>query len=176
MRSFPYKTESHRYTLLLLQIHVDASLRCLRPLHLICVWLTYNNILDTKFHYRSVSCLRSLCYTTVFSIQNGVQRSENSSSEFATCFTLISCLAYCSTLKTEVTCSCEMSIDFQRTTELFIYHTCSGYLSQILSLWQASELELEFFLRPTVRRQVRLGIGPPFGTLDQILACSSFFV
>jgi hypothetical protein len=24
--------------------------------------------------------------------------------------------------------------------------------------------------------QCRLGIGPPFGTLDQILACSSFFV
>jgi hypothetical protein len=23
-------------------------------------------------------------------------------------------------------------------------------------------------------RQVRLGIGPPFGTLDQILSCSSF--
>jgi hypothetical protein len=38
------------------------------------------------------------------------------------------------------------------------------------------ELELEFFLRPTVSRPVRLGIGPPFGTLDQILACSSFFV
>jgi hypothetical protein len=30
------------------------------------------------------------------------------------------------------------------------------------------ELELEFFLRPTVSRQVSLGIGPPFGTLDQI--------
>jgi hypothetical protein len=29
-------------------------------------------------------------------------------------------------------------------------------------------LELEFFLRPTVSRPVRLGIGSPFGTLDQI--------
>jgi hypothetical protein len=38
------------------------------------------------------------------------------------------------------------------------------------------ELELEFFLRPTVSRPVRLGIGPPFGILDQILACSSSFV
>jgi hypothetical protein len=38
------------------------------------------------------------------------------------------------------------------------------------------ELELEFFLPPTVGRPVRLRIGPPFGTLDQILACSSFFV
>jgi hypothetical protein len=35
-------------------------------------------------------------------------------------------------------------------------------------------LELEFFLRPTVSRPVRLGIGPPFGILDQILSCSSF--
>jgi hypothetical protein len=38
------------------------------------------------------------------------------------------------------------------------------------------ELELEFFLLPTVSRPVSLGIGPPFGTLDQILACSSFCV
>jgi hypothetical protein len=33
-------------------------------------------------------------------------------------------------------------------------------------------MELEFFLRPTVS----LGIGPPLGTLDQILSCSSFFI
>jgi hypothetical protein len=38
------------------------------------------------------------------------------------------------------------------------------------------ELDLEFFLRPTVSRPVRLGIGLPFGTLGQILSCSSFFV
>jgi hypothetical protein len=36
-------------------------------------------------------------------------------------------------------------------------------------------LELEFFLQPTVSRPVSLGIGPPFGTLDQILASSSSF-
>jgi hypothetical protein len=36
------------------------------------------------------------------------------------------------------------------------------------------ELELEFFLRPTLSRPVHLGIGPPFGTLDQGLFCSSF--
>jgi hypothetical protein len=35
---------------------------------------------------------------------------------------------------------------------------------------------LEFILRPTVSRPVRLGIGPPFGILDQILSCSSSFV
>jgi hypothetical protein len=38
------------------------------------------------------------------------------------------------------------------------------------------EFEFEFFLRPTVRRPVRLGIGPPFGILDQILSHSSSFV
>jgi hypothetical protein len=35
-------------------------------------------------------------------------------------------------------------------------------------------MELEFFLRPTVSRPVSLGIGPPFGTLDQSLFSSSF--
>jgi hypothetical protein len=34
-------------------------------------------------------------------------------------------------------------------------------------------LELEFLL-PTVSRPVSLDIGPPFGTLDQVLSCSSF--
>jgi hypothetical protein len=41
------------------------------------------------------------------------------------------------------------------------YHSCGS-------------LELEFFLWPTVSQPVHLGIGPPFGTLDQILSCSSF--
>jgi hypothetical protein len=39
-----------------------------------------------------------------------------------------------------------------------------------------SSVELEFFLRPTVSRPVRLGIGPPFGTLDQILSCFCFLM
>jgi hypothetical protein len=33
-----------------------------------------------------------------------------------TCFMLVSCLAYSSTLKMEATCSSETSVDFQRTT------------------------------------------------------------
>jgi hypothetical protein len=56
----------------------------------------------------------------------------------------------------------------------------SFYDSAILS-WRYTCIsvhisELEFFLRPTVSRPVRLGIRPPFGTLDQILSCSSSFV
>jgi hypothetical protein len=43
-----------------------------------------------------------------------------------------------------------------------------------LRLSNLLELELEFFLLPTVSRPVSLGIEPPFETLDQILACSSF--
>jgi hypothetical protein len=39
---------------------------------------------------------------------------------FAPCFMLISCLAYPSTLKMEVTCSTETSVDFQRTTWRYI--------------------------------------------------------
>jgi hypothetical protein len=42
-------------------------------------------------------------------------------------------------------------------------------------IWGAVLVELEFFLLSTVSRPVSLGIGPPIGTLDQILACSSSF-
>jgi hypothetical protein len=45
----------------------------------------------------------------------------------------------------------------------------------LASQYILSLLELEFLLRPTDSRPVRLGIGPPYGTLDQILSCSSFF-
>jgi hypothetical protein len=38
----------------------------------------------------------------------------------------------------------------------------------------AVEVEVEVNLRPTVSRPVRLGIGPPYGNLDQILSCSFF--
>jgi hypothetical protein len=46
-----------------------------------------------------------------------------------------------------------------------------GYQLSICS--GTKEFFLELFLRPTVSRPVRLGIGPPFGTLD-LLSCSSF--
>jgi hypothetical protein len=35
------------------------------------------------------------------------------------------------------------------------------------------KFELEYFLRLTVSQPVCMGIGPPFGALDQILSCSS---
>jgi hypothetical protein len=38
-----------------------------------------------------------------------------------------------------------------------------------------NDLELEFLLRPTDSRLVRLGIGPPFGTFDKILSFLLFF-
>jgi hypothetical protein len=54
----------------------------------------------------------------------------------------------------------------------------SGMPTCIGVLWPTRkhkpQLELEFFLRLTVSQPVRLGIGPPFATLDQILSCSSF--
>jgi hypothetical protein len=36
------------------------------------------------------------------------------------CYLLVSCLAYSSTLKTEATCSSEMSVDFQQVTPHYI--------------------------------------------------------
>jgi hypothetical protein len=38
----------------------------------------------------------------------------------ATCFTLVSCLAYSSTVKMEAKCSSETSVDIQRTTRCYI--------------------------------------------------------
>jgi hypothetical protein len=39
---------------------------------------------------------------------------------FATCFMLVSCLAYSVTLKMEATCSSKTLVDFQRTTWHYI--------------------------------------------------------
>jgi hypothetical protein len=52
---------------------------------------------------------------------------------------------------------------------------CNDIILQTRRFENSLELEeLELFLRPTVSQPVCLGIGPPFGTLDQILSCSSF--
>jgi hypothetical protein len=54
---------------------------------------------------------------------------------------LVSCSAYSSTLKREVTCSSETSVDFQRTTRRYIpediifhNHRCEGLKSYIICL------------------------------------------
>jgi hypothetical protein len=39
---------------------------------------------------------------------------------FTNCLTLVSCLAYSSTMKMEATCSSEKSVGFQQTTERYI--------------------------------------------------------
>jgi hypothetical protein len=39
---------------------------------------------------------------------------------FTTCFMVVSCFSYCSTLKMEATCSFETSVYFQRTTRHYI--------------------------------------------------------
>jgi hypothetical protein len=45
-----------------------------------------------------------------------MSQARNQRALFAACFTLVSCLAYTSTLKMEETCSSETSVDFQQTT------------------------------------------------------------
>jgi hypothetical protein len=40
--------------------------------------------------------------------------------DLVTCFMLVSCLTYSSTLKTEETCLSETSVDFQRTTMHYV--------------------------------------------------------
>jgi hypothetical protein len=74
----------------------------------------------------------------------------------------------CTPTKTRISCSKATSTS---------HHTHHSY--KHLHWWKRNlydmVVELEFFLRPTVSRPVSLGIGPPFGTLDQILSCSSFF-
>jgi hypothetical protein len=54
----------------------------------------------------------------VFRLQLQVRRI--SSALLSTCFLLVSCLAYSSTLKMEATCSSEKWVGFQRTTRLYI--------------------------------------------------------
>jgi hypothetical protein len=55
------------------------------------------------------------------------------------------------------------------------FHQCLVHYQKFNIIYIVVEVEVEVNLRPTVSRPVRLGIGPPFGTLDQILSCSSFF-
>jgi hypothetical protein len=75
----------------------------------------------------------------------------------AMCFMLVSCLAYPLTPKMEVTCSCETSIDFQRTTRRCIpedsalhNHCCETLKSWLIQI-RSSVLVVhnKFSIRPT---------------------------
>jgi hypothetical protein len=56
-------------------------------------------------------------------------RSKNKQLCFLLVFTLVSCLAYSSTLKMEATCPSETSVDFQRTTWRYIHLSVIFYPS-----------------------------------------------
>jgi hypothetical protein len=61
------------------------------------------------------------------------------------------------------------------TSVIRLYRQCGIHnISQPYRPQQSVEVEVN--LRPTVSRPVRLGIGPPCGTLDQILSCSFFLL
>jgi hypothetical protein len=49
-----------------------------------------------------------------------VRNNKKARALLVACFMLVSCLAYSSTLKMEVTCSSESSVDFQRITWRYI--------------------------------------------------------
>jgi hypothetical protein len=53
----------------------------------------------------------------------------------ATCFMLVSCLAYSSTLKIEDTYSAETSAEFQRTTQRYIPEDSILYMQYLVSLY-----------------------------------------
>jgi hypothetical protein len=68
-------------------------------------------------------------------------RNEREASLFTTCFTLVSCLDYSSTLNNDATCTSEMSVDFQWTTWPYIRedrtpgnHRCKNLKSHICQL------------------------------------------
>jgi hypothetical protein len=69
---------------------------------------------------------------------------------WSVCFMLVSCLAYSSTLKTEVICSSKMSINFQRTTWRYIQDDRRGFDSQ----------QSQFFLFPTTYKPALGHIKP----------------
>jgi hypothetical protein len=57
------------------------------------------------------------CYVTLC---NPLKVNRRSRALLATCFMLVSCLSYSSTLKMEATCSSETSVEFKLTTRRYI--------------------------------------------------------
>jgi hypothetical protein len=87
------------------------------------------NALTLRALIHSVVCLLQLHSCIQHVIDFLLNTTETSSAWLATCFTLVSCFVYSSTLKLEATCSSEMSSEFQQTTwhyipEDRIVHNC----------------------------------------------------
>jgi hypothetical protein len=67
-----------------------------------------------------------------------------------------------------------INVDVEVSCELVI-RVCA--FVNIFKKWEYNGIGVRVgVLAATASRPVRLGIGSPFGTLDQILSCSSFFV
>jgi hypothetical protein len=97
---------------------------------------------------------------------------------FATCFTLVLCLAYSSTMKMAITCTSETSADFQRTARRYIpqdttLRNISGPVKR-LSVSKRMELVTKYLLRQNwniiilTALQPFVGPRPLFQFLDPI--------
>jgi hypothetical protein len=64
----------------------------------------------------------------------------------ATCFMLVSCLAYSSTLKMEARCFSETSVDFQRTTRRYIPEDRTLHNHRCENLRAYNEIPVSMFL------------------------------
>jgi hypothetical protein len=70
-------------------------------------------------------CFRGICLLhlqgrRISQAKNRLEAGSKQNVLFATCFTLLSCMAYSLTLKMEEICSSETSVDFQWTTQRYI--------------------------------------------------------
>jgi hypothetical protein len=78
------------------------------------------NVGNDLSHYTTSHPRREQPYEHNVDEMNACDGGRVLSSLLATCFTLVSCSAYYSTLKMEVACSSEMSVEFQLTTRRYI--------------------------------------------------------
>jgi hypothetical protein len=74
-----------------------------------------------------------------------LQGQIKSQTELATCFMLVSCLAYSLALKMEVTCSSETLADFQLTTQHYIPEDGTRHKKCIWKIWSL-QLKYGFLL------------------------------
>jgi hypothetical protein len=76
------------------------------------VWKLYLDMVNEEFYLPGCN--------TVESIESQLKSQRNMSPLLATCFTLVSCLAYSLALKMGATHSSETPADFQQTTQCYI--------------------------------------------------------